>query len=586
MGWRVGEATRRSLGVWTSKWTVLAVLYLLSPSIRLGPSSTRAPSTSSTTTAGEVAHQNVPRAIPLRIIPGDQERNDDRDRFKAIDQLAKYLDERRTARPVVTSTEHGREVTTSRDVERCEASRDDRRRSGRTASTESTSPGQDEIHLHSSSSSPSSAWWSFTPLGFTFVVLHLLYLVQMTALHLEPKISQILLSNPIPPPFHTPLSKDKAHRPSISKLVTHARWRSKVVYDRLGGSLCQLAFLTLVIGVVAKASLVGDSSERHGWNQVVAWDAAARLSGGRIDLQLYHGQSPVGGLKPLRSVVFLESMATLLIMLASFSPVLVSLGHLPSSLPMPTAFVPRRPQKVPPNLANWHPSIDSKTVFLVPTSHLVPRYLSLSLASLRLLQTLALCLSRPRSAQFRFLSFATLSAFFSTIACLGDLGDGRDEIEREVTRVLQLLDRFPVSLNRTPGDLKNVWRLDGWYMNRMRLEEIAFRKEKRNLAMEREQCARGEAPDEWICTICYEGDYLSDDEDGRDDNSARQDGRVLRKGFRSRVRLPVCAHRLHAHCLATWFARQNFCPTCHEAVPEPNPEPDPIVSPGFELRTR
>jgi len=148
-----------------------------------------------------------------------------------------------------------------------------------------------------------------------------------------------------------------------------------------------------------------------------------------------------------------QALSTVLIYLHSLSPVLISLDLLPNSFSVP------KPMLAPPlphfvQLSSGHriplseftlPShlekiANTRPPMIAPTTYLLPRYLSLALDGISVLQIALLLVTRP--ASFRILSLSTILFFFSLLCPFENLMEIRQGIEEDMKKVLIVIDRF------------------------------------------------------------------------------------------------------------------------------------------------
>ncbi|GAA6006758.1 hypothetical protein JCM10207_009085 [Rhodosporidiobolus poonsookiae] len=397
--------------------------------------------------------------------------------------------------------------------------------------------------------------FTFTPLTLTLLLLHLLFLTQRLSLSAGDAIAHALLSTPLATLFPSTYSSNSSSppptgpAPSWSKRLLAAKWRVGVVWRSCGPALLLLSLLTLaVIGGVA-VDLVFLASRKG--RRLEGWNAApfAELMGEeRLKVAQGFGGTKAaawgwsGAVSPWRCVVGLEVLSTLLVLIQAASPLLTRLGLLPSSVPVPTFLRASAPPPPPPPSRRTFlsstmtltpdsslaaPPAPAPLALLIPLPVLLPTLLRLTLTSLALAQTLCVFLARfadPSHPPWRrWLSFSSFVFLNGVIAPLDALVAAREAATAEVGRVEGVVRDFGVEVGGGGGEGE---------------------KEK-------------EDDEEWVCSVCFEG---------------QEQDRPGWKGWKTPCRLP-CRHRFHATCLASWFATQSFCPTCHAVVSAPPPSP-------------
>ncbi|GAA5840481.1 hypothetical protein JCM3766R1_000300 [Sporobolomyces carnicolor] len=354
----------------------------------------------------------------------------------------------------------------------------------------------------------------FSACMFTIIQLHGLFLLQYALDWTKKTVGLALLSNPLPPPFKEPASSPARSKLPLSKRLSRLRWRWSLLWSRCGTTIVRQFLLALC---VMSFSILGtiDAIRRGGRS-----GASELLRIGPI-WPLLDSPGPVKNttvqapnwVRPYRDIALLELIATGLILINAFSPVLVSLSLVPAAVHAPRGFLSR-----------------STPSLLVPTSYIIPHYLSFALASVSLVQLIVLIVTRNanrggETAGYHLFSFTTLVFFYSICHQLGILLANREKLERDFERIAHLNQEF--TKGRIELDLKPF----GGEAEQAKMENLLDE-------LERESCC-----------ICFEEEW--------DDES----------GFRSRCFLTHCGHQVHAACLYSWFKRQSFCPACHSQIP-------------------
>ncbi|CDR40643.1 RHTO0S05e05754g1_1 [Rhodotorula toruloides] len=340
-----------------------------------------------------------------------------------------------------------------------------------------------------------------TPLHVTLLHLHFLYATRLILHIVRNSIATALIANPLPPPFApAPTSA------SFAKRIGRLRWRISTIKKRCGASI--LASLTVTGGLLAfLVKAWSDDSGARGWNVVAC-------AGWYGDLRLAEGVGAVKagarGWAPLRNVVVLELVSTLLQALLAITPLVVGLGWIPSSISA-TFLVPSYTSAT---------STQATPLYRLPTDDFLSAILSpFATNFLTNLQVLQLVLARPPS--HRWFSFSTLIVLNAILLPLEELAVVREKKATEAERVCKLASAFPRRAVRA---------------------EAAGRD------------GEGDA----TCLVCFEGAFEPEGTDG----GAKQ------VTFTTACELP-CGHSFHAACLARWFALVSTCPACHRSAVSP-----------------
>ncbi|GAA5820384.1 hypothetical protein JCM11251_005604 [Rhodosporidiobolus azoricus] len=427
--------------------------------------------------------------------------------------------------------------------------------------------------------------WTFTPLNFTFFLLHLLVLLHCITLSLSGALLQRML---LVPPLSSIFSSGSSARAPTTKNMcmakrwTRLRWQFCEVARAAGppGLLTVTLLVALVGGVVASwlvlPALRGEGGEELvGWNAVpfsAFWAVAGGEGGAAHNFQLriaegyaatrqaakVFGKEGIGG--PWRWIVGAELLSLSFTLLQGLSPLLLSLGILPSFIPTPRFLSPNPPSGFPRTTPSTEKEPQTK-VLLLPTSYVLDFLNFLAPPLMSLFQTLVLLLARytPPSQPVwrRWVSFSTLVLINAVLSPLEEVHarveSGRGEVER-VARVVEAFEEH----------------------------------DREDAEVEREK--REEAGEEWVCTICFEG--LSEAHCPALKRLHPRKGKVATWWTRCSQRriIEACAMKtVHASCLASWFATQAFCPTCHHDARRPLPQPAPSSSspssPAFDNDT-
>ncbi|KAK4335258.1 hypothetical protein RTBOTA2_004013 [Rhodotorula toruloides] len=340
-----------------------------------------------------------------------------------------------------------------------------------------------------------------TPLHVTLLYLHLLYAVRLTLHTVRNSITTALIANPLPPPFASaPTSA------SFAKRIGRLRWRISTIRRRCGSSI--LAWLVVTGGLLAfLASAPADTSGAQGWNVV----ACAGCFG---DLRVADGAGAVNagarGWAPLRNVVVLELVSTLLQAVLAIAPLVVSLGWISSSISA-TFLVPSSASAT---------STQPIPSYRLPTDNFLSTIISpFATNLLTILQVLQLVLARSPSQ--RWFSFSTLIVLNAILLPLEELAVVREKKATEAERVCKLACAFPRRAARV-------------------------------------ESASQDSDIDATCLVCFEGAF-------------EPEGTVsgARKvTFTTACELP-CGHSFHAACLARWFALVSTCPACHRSSVSP-----------------
>jgi len=99
--------------------------------------------------------------------------------------------------------------------------------------------------------------------------------------------------------------------------------------------------------------------------------------------------------------------------------------------------IPLSQFQLPPRLAKI---ARTRPPMIVPTTYLLPHYLSLALDGISTLQIVLLLITRP--ASYRILSLTTIVLFVSIVCSYGNLVDTREEVCEDVKKVSIVIDRF------------------------------------------------------------------------------------------------------------------------------------------------
>ncbi|GAA5895991.1 hypothetical protein JCM8208_007498 [Rhodotorula glutinis] len=368
-----------------------------------------------------------------------------------------------------------------------------------------------------------------TPLTYTLFALHLLFLLELVLLNLEtsPAMSNLpsALPSPSPPSFSTshPVRAPTRGRPSpsLAKRLARARWRISATWAACGPELVVWVGVAVVLGAIGATWCTGGG---EGWNAVLGppgWTGHLRLALGEEGRR-----GGARGWDVMRNVVGLEVAIVVLGLAQSILPLLVPVGLVPSTVPVPSYLEP--PPSSPTIPLNDLSSSSRTPLFTIPVLGLTQQYLHPSLSFLlSTLQLAQLALARPPSHSL--LNWRTLAWVHATWCAFGGASRTKARTASLVAQVRELAQAFPGP-------------------------------------------ERG-ADEEWRCSICFEGggetkvcEEVAACAGGaavalagraRVDESRR---RVI--GFKTLCTLP-CRHSFHADCLVRWFRRVAFCPTCH-----------------------
>ncbi|GAA5920571.1 hypothetical protein JCM1841_005738 [Sporobolomyces salmonicolor] len=274
-----------------------------------------------------------------------------------------------------------------------------------------------------------------TPFFLTLLILHVLFIAQAALVALEGILVRTLLSDPLPPSFPLPAG---AKSLPLSKRLSRLRWRVRVVWKRCGKLLVGAGVILLcVVALLAEGAVW--TGRQEGWNDAI-WGrfADSRLPLGQTSMQ-------ARGWRPLRNIAVLEIIGTLLVLLHSLSPLLLSLSLLPSTLRAPSFLLPASPAPRAPSLP-----------LHLPLTYLLPALLlPLSLALVSLLQALQLLLARPPT--YRVLSFSTLFLAHALLTPLDSILVVRERTEKVVRGVDGLLKTFGASAARGRVSTEAEW---------------------------------------------------------------------------------------------------------------------------------
>ncbi|BGP48321.1 hypothetical protein JCM10450v2_004193 [Rhodotorula kratochvilovae] len=352
-----------------------------------------------------------------------------------------------------------------------------------------------------------------TPFTYTLLTLHLLFLLECLLINLETSPSLLHLPSTLPPPFPA----GPPHPPSLAKRLSRARWRTHTLWAQCGGTLLCWAGAAIALVSVCVAWR-GNGAE--GWNAVFGpreWGAELRLAEGVVA-----SRAGARGWAPLKNIVLLEVVGVFLSLAQSVTPLLIALGYLPSSIPVPSFLQPPPPSPSSPLPFPYDPA--SPPLLTIPLVDFTHRYLYISLSTLvTLAQLTQLVLARPPSHSL--LRLSSFTWFFVVQARIGARVDAKDALGAHLARVRELACTFPA----------------------------------------REREGDGEGAREWTCTVCFEGETRCVDTGRKEDEKGAR--RTI--GYSTRCDLP-CGHGFHAHCLARWFLLVAFCPTCHRDARSPS----------------
>ncbi|GAA5925541.1 uncharacterized protein JCM15063_005053 [Sporobolomyces koalae] len=360
-----------------------------------------------------------------------------------------------------------------------------------------------------------------TPLTYTLLLLHLIFLLQHALSTTKPSLCEALLSNPLPPPFTLTL---QSRAPSLAKRLARCKWTIRLVLYRCGRTLAWHTSWSLVASALSASAvwqaLGGRGQTEPGWNAISRFDAIGHVA--LRGYQAEHDRS--AGIKPLREIVLLELCSTLLIACEALVPLLVSLTIIPSTLIAPRRFL-----------------LGPSSRLVVPTTYLLPRYLSLTTSSITLAQTLVVIVARPKSS-YRFLSCATVATIPFVLSLLDVILRSREAIEKDLRRIEWLNERFsPEALDSRGSKSGSTGDSSDWRLARDVLLQSLY---------DDDDDEEGGDADE-VCGICFENEW---------------EPVVGQRSFQSRLYFSQCRHSVHASCLAEWFDRQSFCPCCHSQV--------------------
>ncbi|GAA5935461.1 hypothetical protein JCM3775_006278 [Rhodotorula graminis] len=364
-----------------------------------------------------------------------------------------------------------------------------------------------------------------TPLTYTLLALHLLFLLELVFLNLEtsPAMSNLSSTRPSLSPLSsltTPpvrASKGATSSSSLAKRLARARWRISTTWNACGQELVVWAAAALVLGAVGATWRSGGG---EGWNAVLgpqAWTAHLRLAEGD------EGSSEgAKGWRIMRNVVALEVAVVVLGLGQSVLPLLVAVGLVPSAVPVPSYLEP--PPTSPSTPLNSLKPSSRPPTFTIPLLDLAQQYLHPSLAFLvSTLQLAQLALARPPSHSL--VNWRTLVWLHAAWCAFDGARRSKARMTSLVAHVRELARAFPGPERGTGED--------------------------------------------WRCSICFEGrgevtacEGAAACVGGAAAGLAADEPRRRVIGFRTLCTLP-CRHSFHAHCLVRWFRRVAFCPACH-----------------------
>jgi len=175
-------------------------------------------------------------------------------------------------------------------------------------------PEDDSIDSKSSDSSPPpdpipkpTKLPFLTPTTYTILLLHLIYHLQYHLVNCGDRLSQVLLSNPLPPPFKVPITRPSSSKLSLSKRLSRLNWRFRLIRKRCGGTLIEQGIPWVLIFPIFVNGLQDTifGGEGEGWNAVIGREGGFRV----FDLRWYSNpaiRSSARWLEPLRVFVLLE----------------------------------------------------------------------------------------------------------------------------------------------------------------------------------------------------------------------------------------------------------------------------------------
>ncbi|BGP40215.1 hypothetical protein JCM10449v2_004173 [Rhodotorula kratochvilovae] len=265
-----------------------------------------------------------------------------------------------------------------------------------------------------------------TPFTYTLLTLHLLFLLECLLINLETSPSLLHLPSTLPPPFPA----GPPHPPSLAKRLSRARWRTHTLWAQCGGTLLCWAGAAIALVSVCVAWR-GNGAE--GWNAVFGpreWGAELRLAEGVVA-----SRAGARGWAPLKNIVLLEVVGVFLSLAHSVTPLLIALGYLPSSIPVPSFLQPPPPSPSSPLPFPYDPA--SPPLLTIPLVDFTHRYLYSSLSTLvTLAQLTQLVLARPPSHSL--LRLSSFTWFFVVQARIGARVDAKDALGAHLARVREL----------------------------------------------------------------------------------------------------------------------------------------------------
>ncbi|GAA5950756.1 hypothetical protein JCM3765_000598 [Sporobolomyces pararoseus] len=516
---RLSEPVRFTLGRYKSKLPILLLLYLLSPP---SPSSSSSPSTRNDTTSNSLSiyssSQNYDESLTLS---NPTIKQDNRVVEKDIEVL--WTPEFRRGGREQEEEENFRKLKTEKSSPSTSSlsvtSIDSREFSPRTTpelSAPPSPPPQEtqrnnpdlEISLVAAKESRPrlrlQPW--FSRLSYTLFLFHLILILQLYLKSLKSSISQILLANPLPPPFTTSSSSSssssrksrsssKSTKISTMKLLSRFKWRFKLLLNRCGLKLIFKILFSggLIIFLIGKEFLSSNSSDYSsveagggvgGWNRIFLQGTIVKYLSGVVDLIEFttddhsntnnyrinnNGTISERWIKPYRDLILLELFSSFLIFLDCLTPILSSLSIIPNDLFSPKQFLPPPPPSPSPSTS---PSQEAQRrqperlqlLLKVPSNYLLPQYLSFSLTYLSLIQILLLIFSKnlpftpsPRgterggensgiSISKSIISISIVKSVlifgFSLIQQFGNLLLGREKLEKDFEKIIWLIQMF------------------------------------------------------------------------------------------------------------------------------------------------
>ncbi|GAA5845522.1 hypothetical protein JCM9279_003060 [Rhodotorula babjevae] len=345
-----------------------------------------------------------------------------------------------------------------------------------------------------------------TPLTYTLLIMHFLFLVELVLVSLETSPSMSNLPSTLPCASSSSSAGGQVRAPSgvpsspsLAKRLARARWRISTTWTACGQELVVWTSAALVLGTIGATWRSGGG---EGWNAVLG---------------------PQGWTRYLRLAEGDEVAACTLGLVQSILPLLVGLGLVESSVPVPSFL---EPPPASPSDPLGLPSASRPLIFTIPVLDLTQQYLRPSLSFLlSTLQLAQLVLARPPSHSL--LNWRTLAWLHAAWCAFGGARRTKTRMTSLVAQVRELARTFPVP-------------------------------------------ERG-AGDEWRCSICFEGEAAASCEVPRAcagaaaslaGRAAADESKSKVIGFKTLCTLP-CRHSFHVDCLVHWFRRVAFCPTCH-----------------------